>query len=827
MAGKKEKFWTAKKILTLVGSIASIGVLIVGYIGISNWATSRKQKRCEHEYVIIETLEAATCETDGRALYKCELCEKETEETVAAFGHTEVLIEKQDPTCNGAGWLEYTACETCGIALSDKYELKALGHNPETLEAKRATCFETGLTEGSYCIRCEEILVEQEVLPILKHSYVTMKGYPATCDKDGLTDGTKCEYCETVFVAQERIPALKHSLEFFVGKEPTCTESGNEAYEACKREGCNYTTYVEIEANGHSYDENKTCTTCGYTKPADHVCDYEEKVLKNPTCTEAGEARYTCECSDSYTAPIELVGHSEDEGTVTKKAKCEEAGEKVYTCQVCQAQRTEAIEATGHDYTVTEVAATCETDGYKKSVCGLCGAMEQENYTKLGHKYVDDICTVCGAEYFSEGLAYTEIDGSYIVTSIGECTDTEIKIPAIYKGLPVTAIDDSAFGGRTAITSVIIPESVTSIGNHAFYNCENLSSVQLPANLTKIQTSVFNGCKSLRYVEIPYGVTEIETAAFQLCHNLSTVDIPDTVKKIGTNAFRYCPNLHFVQLPSDVPEMAENYADIFRDINPLACVFYCKTAQSKAAYQEAMAWNVDNFSPIWISAVSTDKLGYELSADGTQYKVINIGAYTDSDLVIPNYYKGLPVTSIEYQAFREGKFNRVVIGDNITITGSHVFGDCEMNSVAVGCKLNTIAKGMFYRASLNSVFLPANVTSIDNEAFYGCTLLKNVNIPNSVEHIGISAFASSGLTSVVIPDSVTHIGNSAFYMTSDMEKVYLPEVPPVLDEDKDLFNSFASNLTFYCNTEASLAEYRTNKLWQTMVKKYTFTLKAA
>lgn len=41
-----------------------------------------------------------------------------------------------------------------------------------------------------------------------------------------------------------------------------------------------------------------------------HVHDYKEEITKEPTCTEAGEKTYTCDCGDSYTEEIPAKGHS-------------------------------------------------------------------------------------------------------------------------------------------------------------------------------------------------------------------------------------------------------------------------------------------------------------------------------------------------------------------------------------------------------------------------------------------------------------------------------------------------------------------------------------
>lgn len=71
-----------------------------------------------------------------------------------------------------------------------------------------------------------------------------------------------------------------HDIAQYPAQAPTCTEPGWDAYEACQREGCDYTTYVELPALGH---------------------DYQKTVVK-PTCEKDGYTRFTCtRCQDTYT----------------------------------------------------------------------------------------------------------------------------------------------------------------------------------------------------------------------------------------------------------------------------------------------------------------------------------------------------------------------------------------------------------------------------------------------------------------------------------------------------------------------------------------------
>ena len=95
---------------------------------------------------------------------------------------------------------------------------------------------------------------------------------------------TNCDYCyhkgtDTYVDPNNGPDPNNHDLVHHDAKAPTCTEIGWNEYDACQREGCDYTTKVEIPAPGH---------------------DYTEKVVK-PTCGKGGYTLHTCKkCNDSY-----------------------------------------------------------------------------------------------------------------------------------------------------------------------------------------------------------------------------------------------------------------------------------------------------------------------------------------------------------------------------------------------------------------------------------------------------------------------------------------------------------------------------------------------
>ena len=150
------------------------------------------------------------------------------------------------------------------------------------------------------------------------------------------------------------------------------------------------------------------------------------------------------------------------------------------------------------------------------------------------------------------------------------------------------------------------------------------------------------------------------------------------------------------------------------------------------------------------------------SSDGLEYMICNdhveIAGYSGSakEVVIPTTYAGLPVTSINDEAFWGcDNMTSISIPDSVTFIGEYAFYDCE---------------------SLTSISIPKGVASIGDKTFDGCESLTSVSIPDSVISIGEYAFSGcDNLISVSIPDSVTFIGKSAFYSCNELISISIPK----------------------------------------------------
>ena len=152
------------------------------------------------------------------------------------------------------------------------------------------------------------------------HDLVHHDAKAPTCTEIGWNEYDACQREGCTYTTKVEIPALKHKLVHHDAKAPTCTEIGWDEYDACQREGCTYTTKVELLALKHDLVHHDakapTCTEigwneydacqregCDYTTKVEIPApghDYTEKVVK-PTCGKGGYTLHTCKkCNDSY-----------------------------------------------------------------------------------------------------------------------------------------------------------------------------------------------------------------------------------------------------------------------------------------------------------------------------------------------------------------------------------------------------------------------------------------------------------------------------------------------------------------------------------------------
>ena len=344
---------------------------------------------------------------------------------------------------------------------------------------------------------------------------------------------TNCAYCyhkgtDTYVDPYNGPDPNNHDMMHHDAKAPTCTEIGWDAYETCQREGCTYTTKVEIPALKHNLVHHDA---------------------KAPTCTEIGWDEYdTCSRCD-YTTKVELpalkhklVHHD------AKAPTCTEIGWNEYdACQRegCDYTTKVEIPAPGHDYTEKVVKPTCGKGGYTLHTCKKCNDSYKDHQTKtLLHWY---------GEWTSNG------DGTHSATCkrkdckhVGktECAIVEFKqaeatrtlCPVcgnVSDGIHLALVEEvTAEGEHLPYGELVLRMGETANGNTLLSVCFEVSGkltrpkgevkITLPAELLNGVTLALLNADDTE-IDLPY-IVEGENAVFTL--NFTDAEIPTALIRL-------------------------------------------------------------------------------------------------------------------------------------------------------------------------------------------------------------------------------------------------------------------------------------------------------
>ncbi len=433
-----------------------------------------------HFYGDWTVIKASTCLEKGNERRDCYGCDAFETREIESLGHAEISHSSQAPTCIDVGWNAYVTCSRCDY--TTYVEIPAIGHTTSDWIIDVEATYEADGSKHKECTVCGETL-ETSIIPMLTHSYDSIVT-PPTCTERGYTTHT-CSDCGDIYIddyveatghtygewstttaptcttigTEQRnckncahfetcdVAALGHDEVNHDAKAPTCTEIGWSANVTCSR--CDYTTYVEISATGHTSSDwmidaeatyeadgskHKECTVCGETLETSIIPMLTHSyvaVVTPPICTERGYTTHTCsDCGDVYiddfvdetghiysewltsTVPSCVVGgqerrdcencdHFETRDVATLEhdivshpahpATCTDIGWNAYeTCLRCDHTTYVEIPANGHSYRdwVETTAPTCTEDGEKEKECSVCHNIVTEVVDKLGHDEV-------------------------------------------------------------------------------------------------------------------------------------------------------------------------------------------------------------------------------------------------------------------------------------------------------------------------------------------------------------------------------------------------------------------------------------------------------
>ena len=383
----------------------------------------------------------------------------------------------------------------------------------------------------------------------------------------------------------------------------------------------------------------------------------------------------------------------------------------------------------------------------------------------VAYIFTNNIVTKCSKiSYITYYFYGQDIPNSFTVSSVGELTAytgvlTDVTVPSIVNGITVKSIGGYAFSSvSSSIVSVTLPSTVTAINDNAFNGCTALAQVYAPS-VIKIGMYAFYGCTSFMYVQDLYfpDLLTIGKFAFYHCLNLRPITlskvtlIDDYAFSMGPNAV--VPYLTGVILPSVKTIGMQGFfnCEHLTDIEIPSAEIICANAFRSCNIKD-------------LSLPSAKYLGNNafyvnsnlISADMPEAVIIGNGCF---------YYYCALLSSINIPKV-----------ENI---GELAFGFCSsLTELDIPSTVEVFDRAFDSCINLKIINAP-KLKYVDDTAFGHCYSLEEVSLP-SVVRISKDGFSvvnsdksAANLKKVILSSCIEDISSSAFINVTDLCIFYL------------------------------------------------------
>ena len=412
-----------------------------------------------------------------------------------------------------------------------------------------------------------------------------------------------------------------------------------------------------------------------------------------------------------------------------------------------------------------------------------------------------------------------------------------LKIPATIndnKGTTFKVTEVGFQSGYTSfgVTSVKLPETIIKLNNDCFKGAK-LTEINIPKSVTQILETAWSAVEEVPKCTVESGHTVFESddkgalytkgkkelrcvpSKVMEGNSTGTYTVDGEVERICVNAFHGITNLTKIVLPKNLKDVQEKYPSIVVSTN---LVEFEMPAGGTTNYrvEDGVLFNDVTKTLVCYPRAKTTA-AYQVPADIKRIAVFAIMLNLHMTSLDLNNVETMEVSAL----YKPQKLETITIpktllkGTGTTGLKEGAFEECSKLKEYKVHPDNpdfTDEAGVLFSKNKDILYfyppakdgekynIPATVKELAQKAFQGANKLKSMDIPNTVETIGVEAFrnmkelvtvnfqtpskvkelkadvfrACDKLKEVVLPASITEIA-AAFYECGELEKITIPE----------------------------------------------------
>ena len=473
-------------------------------------------------------------------------------------------------------------------------------------------------------------------------------------------------------------------------------------------------------------------------------------------------------------------------------------------CKILEAPRIVIPDTIMHDGTA--YAVTAIADGFH-SLYPDSGHIEKIDFSRAVH--------LCGLPFPARYTRSVAIDSLVLPPSItvlgkflyGDMIFNKYGISHLFtSGSSHLRLENYCFEQYYPLEEIDFGSSVVdTIPLRAFTRCYKLEKVTLPQTLKVIFNYAFQGCYSLRELSLPDSQLYIEPLVF-VNTSLTSLFIPENTR-MSKDFSPFDFNVHLSSYEVDAGNPYYKSVD---------GVIYSKSGHSLLHFPSAHV--ADTFR----IPAEVDTISYDAFIGGPDIRMLNTDTFELCDtLHLVRHLTFSPgLRHLEERAFNESYVETL---DNFGSTSvSDIPSECffhgKIREIELPVELSSISYGAFYVCDrLERIkFLGSVVSEIDEYAFFRCIFLDSLDLSAQTRLKTISAHICDGCTSlrsVKLPTSVDSIGRGAFEDCVSLAEIEVPVLDPIPVDEHD-FSGVDKSSCRLIVPAPSIDRYRAAPVWR-------------